>query len=184
MNTFETMVKQYLEGKGYWVRGSVKVKLSADEKKTIGLPSMPRPEIDLVAFHVRGNKLVLVEVKSLLDSGGVDIDSITGKDQTWAKRYRIFNNPNYRRIVTTALRKQFIEAGLIRGNTDITYALAAGKIYSSEGPEIEKYFKQKGWLFISPKMIRESIHKLAKESWEDDPVAMTAKLILREDRHK
>jgi hypothetical protein len=184
MNTFEAMVKQYLEGKGYWVRGSVKVKLSGDEKKAIGLPSMPRPEIDLVAFNVRENKLVLVEVKSLLDSGGVDIDSIKGEDKKLAERYRIFNKPNYRKIVTNALKKQFIELGLIQKNTDITYALAAGKIYSSEEPEIEKYFKQKGWLFISPKMIRESIHKLAKESWEDDPVAMTAKLILREGRHK
>ena len=184
MNTFETIIKRHLEAEGYWVRGSVKVRLSGDEKKAIGLPSMPRPEIDLVAFHVRTNKLVLVEVKSLLDSGGVDIDSITGEYKKLAKRYRIFNNPNYRKIVTNALRKQYIELGLIQKNTDITYALAAGKVYSSEEPEIEKYFKQKGWLFISPKMIRESIRKLAEESWEDDPVALTAKLILREDRSK
>lgn len=184
MNTFETIVKQYLEAEGYWVRGSVKVNLSGDEKKAIGLPTMPRPEIDLVALNVPENRLVLVEVKSLLDSHGVDIDSISGKDKRLAKRYKLFNNPIHRKIVTNALRKQYLELGLINKDTIVTYALAAGKIYSSEGPEIEKYFKQKGWLFISPKMIRGSIHKLAEESWEDDPVAMTAKLILREDRHK
>ena len=52
MNAFEEIVAQYLEALGYWVRRSVKVNISKDDKKAIGLPTMPRPEIDIVALNV------------------------------------------------------------------------------------------------------------------------------------
>lgn len=55
MNAFEDIVAYYFEEEGYWVRKTVKVNISKEEKKLIGLPSMPRPEIDLVALKVKEN---------------------------------------------------------------------------------------------------------------------------------
>jgi len=62
MNAFEDIVKLYLEEKGYWVRQSVKVGISGDDKKALKLSTMPRPEIDLVALNMKENELLLVEV--------------------------------------------------------------------------------------------------------------------------
>jgi len=64
MNAFENIVRMFLEGKGYWVRQSVKVHISKEDKKALRLDTMPRPEIDLVALNVKESELLLVEVKS------------------------------------------------------------------------------------------------------------------------
>ena len=101
MNAFEEIVKQYLEAEGYWVRHSVKVEISKDDKKAIGLPTMPRPEIDLVALNVKENELLLVEVKSFLDSPGVYFGDVIGEGgpKSWGyKRYRLFANSKFREI--------------------------------------------------------------------------------------
>ncbi|MFQ6122527.1 MAG: hypothetical protein ACE5LA_05660, partial [Dehalococcoidales bacterium] len=105
MNAFEDIVKLYLEEEGYWVRHSVKVNISKDDKKAIGLSTMPRPEIDLVALNARQNELLLVEVKSFLDSQGVYFgENAIGefkKDYSWAsRRYRLFADSTFRRVVT------------------------------------------------------------------------------------
>ena len=71
MNVFEDIVAQYLENQGYWVKQSVKVNISVKDKRTIGLPTMPRPEIDIVAFRAKGNELLMIEAKSYIDSQGV-----------------------------------------------------------------------------------------------------------------
>jgi len=186
MNAFEDIVKLYLEAEGYWVRQSVKIDISKQDKREIGLYSMPRPEIDLVALNVKKNELLLIEVKSYLDSYGVYYEAIsddepkddrTKKD---AKRYRLFTDNKFREVVTRALREEYLKQGLIRKNTKINYALASGNIRSpGDKSKISNYFLQKGWTLFSPEQIKDRIRKLSDKGWEDNIVTITAKLIMK-----
>lgn len=180
MNAFENIVKLYLEEEGYWVRQSVKVDISKEDKKAIGLPTMPRPEIDLVALDVKANVLLLVEVKSLLDSYGVWYEAVSGADKKFAKRYRLLTDSKYRKVVTERLREAYLKKGLINGRTAINYGLAAGNIHSGNEPQMKELFRRKGWKLFTPQQIRERVKQLSTKGWEDDMITMTAKLILKE----
>jgi len=181
MNAFENIITQYLEEKGYWVRQSVKVDISKEDKRALDLPTMPRPEIDLVALNVKENELLLIEVKSLLDSYGVWFEAVSGEDRKFAGRYRLFTNSKFRDIVTKRLREEYLEQGLINEKTKINYALAAGKIHSSwDESKISDHFSRRGWKLFSPKEIKEKVVELSEKGWEDNLVTMTAKLILKE----
>ena len=185
MNAFENIVAKYLETKGYWVRQSVKIPISKEDKKAIGLPSMPRPEIDLVALNAKENELLLIEVKSLLDSYGVYFGAVSGEDksprgQQDAKRYRLFTDRNFREVITAKLREEYLKQGLINENTKINYALAAGHIHSvDDESRIRDHFSREGWKLFAPGEIKECIKELSKRGWEDNLVTITAKLILK-----
>lgn len=179
MNAFENIVKLYLEEEGYWVRQSVKVSISKEDKKAIGLPTMPRPDIDLVALNVEGNELLLIEVKSLLDSYGVYFEAVSDEKDELARRYRLFTDSKYRTVVTKRLREAYLKQGLINEDTTINYGLAAGHIHSGNEPQIREYFLRKGWRLFMPEEIKVKVKKLSTKGWEDDLITMTAKLILK-----
>jgi len=180
MDAFEDIVALFLEEEGYWVRQSVKVvKITKADKRALNNYSMPTPEIDIVALDMKRNELVLVEVKSYLDSQGVDIDSLTGKYKKLAGRYRLFNSRKHREIVTERLQEDYLERGLIKKNTKINYGLAAGKIYTGEESDISDYFNKKGWYLFTPERIKVKIGELSKKRWEDNLITMTTKLVLR-----
>src|SRR3990167_7524540 len=82
MDSFETLVGSLLEKDGFWVRTSVKVELTPEEKRKIGRPSSPRWELDLVAYKAKSNELLVVECKSFLDSPGVRARGLDGTDKT------------------------------------------------------------------------------------------------------
>ena len=178
MNAFETIVKVFLEEKGYWVRQSVKARISKEDKVALDLPSMPTPEVDLVALNLKENELLLVEAKSLLGSYGVYYEAVSDKKDKLAERYRLFTNRKFREVVTKALREDYLERGLINEKTKINYALAAGHIHSGNEPSIAKYFSDNGWKLFSPSEIKETVKRLSKKVWQDDLIAMTAKLIV------
>ena len=67
MDAFEQVVSEILWTEGYWVRTSVKVSLTKEEKRQIGRPSSPRWELDVVAYRGRDNILRVVECKNYLD---------------------------------------------------------------------------------------------------------------------
>jgi hypothetical protein len=180
MNAFESIVKLYLEEKGYWVRQSVKAHISKEDKVALGLPSMPTPEIDLVALNVKENELLLVEAKSLLGSYGVYYEAVSDEKNELAERYRLFTNKKFRKVVTRALQEEYLERGLINQKTKINYALAAGHIHSADEPKIAEYFSKNGWKLFSPGEIKETVKRLSKKGWEDDLITMTAKLIVDE----
>jgi hypothetical protein len=183
MNAFEIIVGQCLEAKGYWVRHSVKVELTKEEKREIGSPTMPRPEIDLVALRVEKNELILVEVKSLLDRQyGIYIEAFTDEEDRDKGRYKLFTNPKFREIVTRRLRSEYLKKGLIRNDTGIRYGLAAGKIHKSDEEEIRKHFSKNEWTLFTPDDIRNELRQFKDKSWEDDVVTMTVKLLLRDER--
>lgn len=130
MEAFEDIVRRYLENEGYWVRQSVKVHISGEDKVAIGTYSMPTPEVDLVALNVRDNELLLIEAKSYLDSYGVYYEAVSDPKDKGARRYKLFTNDAFREKVTNQLKKQFLDQGLTRSDTKINYALAAGHIHS------------------------------------------------------
>ena len=180
MNAFEDIVGQYHESEGYWVRHSVKVEISKDDKCRIELPTMPRPEIDIVAINVEQNELLLVEVKSYLDSYGVYYEAVCTSTDELSNRYKLFTNNIFRDIVTQRLREQYLEKGLIKSDTKINYGLAAGNIHSGNEVSIDKYFGKRGWKLFTPKMIKDKIRELARKGYEDNLATVTAKLILRD----
>lgn len=179
MNAFESIIGRCLEEEGYWVRHSVKVGISKQEKRAIGSFSMPTPEIDIVALSVKRNELLLLEVKSLLGSYGVHFEAISGKDTKDAERYKLFTNSRFRQIVTRQLKKEYLDQGLIKQDTTIRYGLAAGHISSGEELKIMDYFSRKGWILFTPAQIKEKVRGLSEKGWEDDLVTMTSKLILK-----
>lgn len=192
MNAFEDIVKLYLEEEGYWVRQSVKVsKITKEDKRELKNPTMPTPEIDLVALHFRRNELVLIEAKSYLDSYGVYYEAVTGNvtkkyEEKDAKRYRLLNDDKFRKVVTERLKEDYFEKGLINQKTKINYGLAAGNIkYPEDEQRIREHFSKQNekWILFSPKDIKQKIKKLSDKGWEDNLVTITAKLILREEKN-
>jgi len=177
MNAFEDIVKRYLEMEGYWVRQSVKVEISKTQKVEIGTPTMPRPEIDLVAFNTKRNELILIEVKSYLDSYGVYFEAIADPKDEGAARFKLLTNETFQRIVTEALIDEYLKYGLIKNNVNVNYGLAAGNIHKGNEKPIAEYFRENKWMLITPQQLRKFVEQCATKGWEDDVVTMTAKLL-------
>lgn len=95
MDYFESLVKTLLEQDGYWVRQSFKVNLTKEEKRLIGKHSMPRPEIDLLAFKPETKQLIALEAKSFLDSPGVRIDQLSEQHEVPEGRYKLFTETSF-----------------------------------------------------------------------------------------
>jgi hypothetical protein len=74
---------------GNWVRTSVKVNLTPEEKIKIGRRSAPRWEIDVVAYSGRENLLSIVECKSYIDSYGVRATSFGRSGHPQEARYKL-----------------------------------------------------------------------------------------------
>src|SRR4051812_12535218 len=90
MDSFEQVVGEILWREGYWVRTSVKVELSKEEKRAIDTPSSPRWELDVVAYRARDNHLKVVECKSYLDSPGVKFRGFDANNEREANRFKLF----------------------------------------------------------------------------------------------
>ena len=80
MDAFEQIVARVFDRDGYWIKQSFKVDLRGDEKRLIGTHSMPRPEIDLLAFRPCENLVHVIECKSYLDNPGVSVKKAFNKE--------------------------------------------------------------------------------------------------------
>lgn len=179
MDYFENIVKRLIEQEGYWVRQSVKVNLTKEEKRLVGKHTIPRPEIDLVGYRASTNELLIIEAKSYMDSGGVDYREIDCSFEIPEGRYKLFTCQNYQNIVFTRLVKEFETSGLICKNPKITFGLAAGNIKNKTEEKIQTLFDEKGWKLYTPQQIASSILKLSDLAYENDPYVISAKLIKR-----
>jgi len=177
MDCFEMILKVLLESEGYWVRHSFKVMLSKNDKKLIGRPTMPRPEIDLLAFDFRKNTVIAIEAKSFLDSTGVKFEEL--KTQTSKGRYKMFTDENYRKIVLSNLSKNLIDKKMIDGKTTIGLGLAAARIQKGQENDISNYFKEKKWFFWSPQEIKDKVIALSKSGYENEYATIVAKILLK-----
>jgi len=179
MDSFEQVVATILDRAGYWVRTSVKVTLTAEEKREIGKPSSPRWELDIVAYSGSRNELLVVECKSYLDSYGVRTTSFEGPKAEQETRYKLFSDARLRRVVLTALEKQLVKQGFCPADMKVTLCLAAGKIYGDPSP-LRTFFKNNDWRLFEPGWLTAELRKLADESYENSVASVVAKLLLRD----
>lgn len=180
MNAFEQLVSEILWMEGYWVRTSVKVDLTKEEKQAIGRPSSPRWEIDIVAYSGRDNLLQVVECKSYLDSRGVALRAFNGSDARFAERFKLFADANLRKTVFERLRLQFVASGACRPNAKIKLCLACGRIASeADRAGLREHFAAQGWELWDERWLRERLQRMAKQGYENQVSAVVAKLLLR-----
>jgi hypothetical protein len=57
MDAFESVVATILEREGFWVRTSIKVKLTKEDKHAICRPSSPRWKIEVLGYRPGDNLL-------------------------------------------------------------------------------------------------------------------------------
>ena len=124
-----------------------KVNLTKQEKKQIGKPSIPRPEIDLLAFKAQISRGNCSEAKSYLDSPGVRLADIQEEFQIQEGRYKMFTCTNYRNVVLNRLMQDLKDLGMVGDEIKIKLGLVAGHIYQGRSEEIRNYFTSKGWFF-------------------------------------
>lgn len=181
MDSFETLVGSLLEKDGFWVRTSIKVDLTAEEKRKIGRPSSPRWELDLVAYKAKSNELWVVECKSFLDSPGVRARGLDGTDANEAKRYKLFNDNVLRKAVLGRLVKQLVSSGSCASSPSVKLCLAAGKVASKPDREkIKSLFERNGWGFLDDSWLREKLRAVSNSGYENEVASVVAKLLLRE----
>jgi hypothetical protein len=181
MDAFEHVVASILDRKGYWVRTSVKVALTPEEKREIGRPSAPRWELDVVAYSGARNELLVVECKSYLDSYGVRATSFEGPKSEDETRYKLFSEADLRRVVLGRLEAQMAEAGFCPAGTKATLCLAAGKIYGDPAP-LRAFFEKNGWRLFETDWLFDGLSSLADESYDNSVASVVSKILLRNQK--
>ena len=180
MDAFEQLVSEILWMDGYWVRTSVKVDLTKEEKVQIGRPSSPRWELDIVAYSGRDNLLRVVECKSYLDSRGVALRAFDGTDAKFAERFKLFSDDNLRSVVFGRLRQQFADSGACAPNATVKLCLACGRIASDADREgLHKHFAVKGWELWDEPWLRKKLQVMSESGYENQVSAVVSKLLLR-----
>jgi hypothetical protein len=165
---------------GFWVRTSVKVDLTKEEKHLIGRHSSPRWELDVVAYKARDNLLRVVECKSHFDSIGVRASCFDGSNPDHAKRYKLFNESELRRVVFNRLCLQLAQAGACRAVPEVRLSLACGKVRNdTDRAAIRRHFDTQGWELWDEPWLRERLQLMAQQGYENQVSAVVAKLLLR-----
>jgi hypothetical protein len=180
MDAFEQVVSEILWMDGFWVRTSVKVDLSKEEKVRIGRPSSPRWELDIVGYSGRDNTLRVVECKSYLDSRGVALRAFDGSDAKFAKRFKLFSDDNLRSVIFERLRRQLAECGACAPDAMVKLCLACGRIATNADREgLHKHFVEKDWELWDEKWLRDKLQLMSERGYENQVSAVVAKLLLR-----
>ncbi len=179
MDYFESLCKTLLEDDGYWVRQSYKIDLSKEQKKQLGKPSLPRPEIDLLAFNHRKNELLFIEVKSFLDSHGVRLQDLKEEHKFPEGKYKVVTCQMYRTIIESQLKHQLTEEGLVSPKTKTRFGLIFGKVRPVDDQGIQSFCHEKDWFYWSPDEVRARVTNLAQKGYENEPSVITAKILLR-----
>jgi hypothetical protein len=182
MDSFESIICTLLEADHYWVRRSFKINLKAEEKRKVGKPTMPRPEIDLLALSFSKNEVIAFEAKSYLDSLGVQLAELQQENDEQKGHYKLFTSKRYREVVLARLKQDLIDQRMANSKTTIKLGLAAGKVYQKKSELIREFMKKKDFVFWSPEDIKTKIETLAKPEsrYHNDPAIITAKILMRQ----
>jgi hypothetical protein len=180
MDAFEQLAAEILSAHGYWVRTSVKVDLTREDKLRIERQSSPRWEIDLVAYKPAEDTLLVLECKSYLDSGGVHAAHFTPGSR-YAHRYKLFHDDILRETVLERLRLQMISAGLCGPETAVRLGLIYGHATSYNSTLIADHFKANDWVLLDPKWLNSNLKRMSCGSYENSAAALVSKLLLRWD---
>ena len=179
MDYFESIVCTLLEADGYWVRRSFKVNVSKDDKRRIKKPSIPRPEIDILAMKVGTNEILAIEAKSYFDSPGVKPEHLDAEYDIPQGRYKLFTCTKYREIVFAQLLKDLSDLGMATADMEIVLGLAAGKVYRQQSAGLAEILQKKRFRFWSPEMIKSGVIDLADSGYANDATTITAKILMR-----
>lgn len=182
MDFFESIARRILEDAGYWTRVSVRAELTKKQKKQLGKPSLPRPEVDILAYKPKTKELIFFEVKSFLDSTGV-IPSALHPTTIWKpNRYKLLTLRKYQRLVVATIIQRFQRDGLIAGRPKVRFGLIAGKVKGNREDEVAAIAKLYRWEFIGPCGLQAKIAALAETDYENCPIVMTSKILGRVGR--
>lgn len=177
MDQFEVLVGSLLEAEGYWIRHSFKVNLTKDEKRLIGKPSAPRPEIDILALRHSDNTVIAFEVKSFLDSPGVRLNDLKTESAVSTGRYKLFTNTQYRETVLYRMKQDLIAYGMANKDTTVKLGLAAGKVYKSQSKDLKLYLEERAFHFWSPEEIQMKVRRLATHAYENNLAFVVSKIL-------
>lgn len=179
MDNFEALIRLLLERENHWTRQSQKVELSNEVKRSLGKPSMPRVEIDVIAFNPGRDEILAVEVKSYMDSLGVQAKQLIAEYDQPTGLYKVFTCKSYRSHIEEALLADFQKFGLATSRTKVKWGLAAGKIKKGDAPRIVQHFKANNWELWTPDRIASMARALANIGYENDPFVILSKLLVR-----
>jgi hypothetical protein len=175
MDAFEDLVAGLLRRQNYWTLMSYKLELPQPSKEALDKPTMPRPEIDILAYKPSKNELLWVECKSYLESGGVTYKSLTESSDRY--HIRVFTDQRYRKIVTQQLKKQTVEEGLVLPKPIVKYCLVAGRIVNAANrAKLKALFQRKGWHLWDDQWLKTQLMGLAKLRYENEIAVVVAKL--------
>jgi hypothetical protein len=179
MDYFEEICKYLLEQENYWVRTCVKVEITKEEKRQLGKPSMPRPEIDIVAYNPKQNLLILIEAKSFLNSSGVYIEHVQDKDMKY-DGYKILTGKMYQEVVTNKLIEIYLNSGLLSIRPNIQYGLIAGNVAKNKNQELQELAIERNWFYWGPEKLKEGLMKFKDYPYENNPFVLTSKILNKE----
>ena len=174
MDAFESLIAGILRADGYWVEPSVRIDLSAADKRSLNNYSMPRPELDIVAYRPATNDLLAIECKSYFDSGGVHVRDLKGGRN--AARYKMFVDAALREMVLTRLVEQMQASGMVHGNPAPKLVLAYGHATTHNEALLREWFEQNGWFLLGPDTIKERVSAMADEPYDNQVASVVAKL--------
>lgn len=178
MDAFEELVAEVLRADGYWVHTGYKIDLCKADKRELGNPSMPRPEIDLVAYKAGTGDLLSLECKSYFDSGGIHVRDLLPGGRN-AGRYKMFVNADLRQMVLARLVEQLSSTSSIAGSPTPRLGLIYG--YATEHNEqlLRKMFQERDWDLYGPAWLRDHLGRMAERSYDNQTASVVAKLLLR-----
>lgn len=177
MDAFEQLVAELLRADGYWVHQGYKIDLSKEDKRALGNPSMPRPEVDLVAYKPGTGELLSLECKSYFDSGGVHARDLLPGGRN-PQRYKMFVNAELRTMVLDRLVDQLMESGSVIGRPVAKLGLVYGHATAVNADILGGHFADNGWELYGPDWIELHLRKMALRSYDNQVASVVAKLLL------
>jgi hypothetical protein len=178
MDSFELIAAKAVDSCGLWTRLNYCVNITKQDKIDIENKSRPRPEIDILAFNVKKNEVILFECKSYLDSRGIRSLSFSKPTKKKGPRpIQIFWDPAYRNLVLERLNEQLFKEGLISCKPTYKLGLICGRIVKKDEANIRRLFKAEKWILVSPKLLRKAIHRISALPYENHIVTVMAKIL-------
>ena len=178
MDAFESIIATILEWDDWWVHRSFKVDLEKAEKRKVGKPSMPRPELDILAYKAKKNELRVIECKSFLDSPGVRYEGFVDRASPSYRLYKLFNDTKLWNVVRRALVRQVTAKGSCRANPKVRLCLAAGHIASDgDRVQIERLFRRRNWLLMDDEWVANKLRRLADGGYTNNEAIIAVKIL-------
>jgi hypothetical protein len=180
VDAFETIAARFFEVQGFWTRIGVKVEITKPEKVALNNTSMPRPEIDVVAWKPATGQLLIIECKSYLDSTGVRVEHLHGDPAVENDKFKLFNRAALRELIVKALIRQLRAEGLLIGpDPAVQFVLVAGKIYAKHKELVPAACAAAGWRLIGPSELAKGVRTFASRGYENDVITIVTKLLER-----